>query len=824
MSAVLNRKLKQAHEYLLQGDAARARTLCEEALRSAPRNPDANYLLGLARLAEGQAGEALPPLIQALAANPRHGPTLEYLGLAHLMLGQFGEAESVLTRAAALPGAPGSVLMRLGVAILEQGRSSEALPILRRALAREPEDVDCRLNVGRALAKVGDPDGARREFEAILRLAPDHADAAYNLGVLALQAERLTEARPWFERVLHTSPRNVDAMVSLGIVLQKESRLDEAAARLQQALALDPSNATAYTELARTYALQGRLEEARERYLTALETGPRLAVAHEGLASVCLSLGRVGEAIDHLRATLQAEADNGGVLLSLAGALFQAGQLDEAETCARRALEFEPGAAESYSTLANIHIVRGEIEPAIAALDSGYARTGDSTLLGMLAHQLRQACDWPRWRAAWEDMEPRLDGGALLGSPFWLLSTPTTAAQQLAYARRWAEHRFKHVTRRAPPPGNDPGGNDPKGRRLRIGYLSSDFREHAVGHLIVEALELHDRDRFEVFAYSHGPDDNGSTRRRVHAACEHFVDIAREPDDVAAARLRADALDVLVDLKGYTVGDRLAIMARRPCPVQVTWLGYPGTTGAAFIDYLIADPVLVPPGDESGYSECVVRLPHCYQPNDRRRESAATRDRREYGLPEDAFVFCCFNQTYKITPEVFAVWMRLLQRIPGSVLWLLDCNRLARRNLIEAARAHGVSEGRLVFAPHLPNTVHLARYRAADLALDTFPYTSHTTLSDALWYGCPAVGLTGETFAARVSGSILTAADLPQLLTHTLESYEDLAGQLAAQPRLLADARAGVARAKHGSRLFDLGAFTRDLEEIYARLAAGGAE
>jgi predicted O-linked N-acetylglucosamine transferase (SPINDLY family) len=752
--------------------------------------------------------------------------------------------------------------MRLGVAILEQGRTGEALPILRRALAREPEDADCRLNVGRALAQAGDPDGARAEFEAILRLAPDHADAAYNLGVLALQAERLAEARPWFERVLHASPRNVDAMVSLGIVLQKESRLDEAAARLHQALGLDPSNATACAELARTFALQGRLEEARERYLAALETGPRLAVAHEGLASVCLSLGRVGEAIDHLRATLRTEPDNGGVLLTLAGALFQAGQLDEAEACARRALEADPGVAESYSTLANIHVVRGEIEPAIAALDSGYARTGDSTLLGMLAHQLRQACDWPRWRAAWEDMASRLDAGELLGSPFWLLSTPTTAAQQLAYARRWALHRFKLVTRastpgdhtgrndrggnepgrsdpggnepgrsdpggnepgRSDPGGNEPGRSDPGGRRLRIGYLSSDFREHAVGHLIVEALELHDRERFEVFAYSHGPDDSGSTLRRFRAACEHFVDIAREPDDVAAARVRADALDVLVDLKGYTVGDRLAIMARRPCPVQVTWLGYPGTTGAAFIDYLIADPVLVPPGDESGYSEHVVRLPHCYQPNDRRRESTATRDRQEYGLPADAFVFCCFNQTYKITPEVFAVWMRLLQRIPGSVLWLLDCNRLARRNLIEAARAHGVAEGRIVFAPHLPNAQHLARYRAADLALDTFPYTSHTTLSDALWYGCPAVGLTGETFAARVSGSILTAAALPQLVTDTLDAYENLAGKLAAEPRLLEEARAGVARAKNGARLFDLDAFTRDLEDIYVRLAAGAA-
>jgi predicted O-linked N-acetylglucosamine transferase (SPINDLY family) len=820
MSAALNKKLKQVHEHLERGDAARAGSLCQDILRQAPRNPDALYLLGVARLVEGRASEAVPPLRQALLAAPRHGAALEHLGLAHLMLGQFVEAESALASAAAMPGAPASVLMRLGIAILEQGRPAEALPALRQALALDPQETNCHLNLGRALAQAGDGAGARDHFRTVLRLAPRNADAAFNLGVIALQRDELEEARQWFEQVLAHSPQYVDALVSLGIVLQKQTRLDEAAARLRQALALAPDSAAAHNDLARTLALQGRPGQAREHYLAAVRAAPDFTAAREGLASVCLVLGRVNEAIDHLQATLQAEPDNRNALSALAGALFEAGRLDEAETAAQRALALDASGAAAYATLANLYLVRGEIDRAIATLESGYARTGASDLLGMLAYQLRHACDWAKWHAAWIEMAPAIERGAALGSPYWLLCEPVTARQQLEYTRRWAEARFGAqvpgirsagiVTRRHP--------------RLRVGYLSSDLQEHAAAYLIAEVLEQHDRERFEIYAYSHGPDDQGAMRRRLRAACEHFIDIAREPDDVAAERIRRDSLDVLIDLKGYTAGDRLTIMARRPCDVQVTWLGYPGTTGAAFIDYLIADAFIIPPGREPEYSERIARLPHCYQPNDRKRPAAEPLSRAEYGIPERAFALCCFNQTYKITPEVYAVWMRLLTSVPGSVLWLIESNRSARDHLVETAQAWGVAPERIVFAPRLPYARHLARYRVADLALDTFPYTSHTTLSDALWCGCPTVGLCGETFAARVSGSILTAAGVPDLVTYTLPEYEELACRLATQPSLLGEFRARVARARDGSPLFDSAMFTRDLERLYLELGARAME
>jgi predicted O-linked N-acetylglucosamine transferase (SPINDLY family) len=287
-------------------------------------------------------------------------------------------------------------------------------------------------------------------------------------------------------------------------------------------------------------------------------------------------------------------------------------------------------------------------------------------------------------------MVHEIERDAALGSPFWLLCEPTTAHQQLAYTRRWAESRFKSITA-LPPVRATPHGD----RRLRIGYLSSDLQEHAAAYLTGEVFELHDREHFEVFAYSHGPDDGGTMRQRLRAACEHFIDIAWEPDDVAAARIRDDALDVLVDLKGYTAGDRLTIMARRPCDVQITWLGYPGTTGAAFMDYLIADPFIIPPGEELAYSERIVRMPHCYQPNDRKRVIADSLPRADYGVPDRAFVFCCFNQTYKITPDIFAAWMRLLHAVPDSDAMAGGSNR-AKHNLMETARAQGVTTERLI--------------------------------------------------------------------------------------------------------------------------------
>ena len=738
----------------------------------------------MAHLVNGRPAEAVPLLEQAIAGDPRHGMALEHLGFAHLLLGQFPNAERVLRRAATLPGAPASVSMRLGVSLLHQQKHEEAIRHLQRALTLDPRSADCHLNLGQALAQMDDATAAGDHFQAVLRLEPGHVDATFNLGVLALQRDELDEARRWFERALARSPQYVDAMTSLGIVLQKE----------------------------------GRLAEAREQYLAALKIAPGFSAAHEGMAFVCLALGRPGEAIGHLKTKLQAEPENRTALSALAAGLFEVGQLHEAEAAAQRVCTLDPSDAAAHATLANIYIVRGELDRAIATLESGYAQTNASNLLGMLAHQLKRICAWDKWRPIWSELSRRLDHESELGSPFWLLYEPTTAGQQLAYTRRWAQARFGFLAAASSvhPPRRAAGRG---ARRLRVGYLSSDLQQHAAAYLLAGVLERHDRERFEIFAYSYGPDDRSSMRERIRSSCEHFVDVAWDPDDVVVRRIESDDLDILIDLKGYTLGARTAILAQRPCRVQVNWLGYPGTMGASFIDYLIADGFVIPPGKESVYLERVVRLNHCWQSNDRQRPVGEPCTRGEYGLPDEGFVFCCFTQTVKITPDVFAHWMNLLGRVPGSVLWLAEDNGLATENLKDAARVHGVAPERLVFAPRAPFPEYLARYRVADLALDTFPYTSHSTGSDAVWAGCPLVALCGDTFAARVSGSILAHCGLSEFITHTLDDYETLAYKLAIDPDFHQSMRSAVAAARSHGQLFDAESFTRDLERVYVDIA-----
>ena len=815
MSAGLIRKLGQARERLQQGDVAGAQFLCDEILRDAPRNPDALHLLGVTYLMAGRPHDAVPVLQQAVAIQPRNGAALESLGLAQLMLGEFAEAERVLRGATALPGAPASVFMRLGSAILNQGRHAEAVRELQRALEMEPQNADAHLNLGQAHAKLGDTVAARQHFEAALRLAPAHADAMFNLGVLSLNQEDLVQAQQRFERAIALSPGHADALVNLGIVYEKQQRADEAIACWQRALAIDPGLAQAHNNIARTLALRGRREEAREHFLAAIRNDPALTAAHEGLATVCRELGRFREAISHLREVMRAEPANQDALAALAHALFETGELGEAESIAQGALALNAKAAWPYDVLGIISFIRGDAGQAAAIIESGFKLTTDSVLLGVFMWYLRNGCDWARWRDNLPGLIAALDNGQALNTPTFLQCEPVTAAQQLTYARQWAADRFGPGTEssaRAAAPRKHP--------RIRVGYLSTDFHHHATAYLLAGVLERHDRGRFEVFAYSYGPDDKSPMRARVREASEHFVDILFDPDDVAARRIRDDELDIFVDLKGFTAGARTALIARRLCPIQVNWLGYPGTMGVDFIDYLIADNFIIPPGQESLYAERVLRMPHCYQPNDHRRPLADPLSRAEYGLPAEAFVFCCFNQAYKIGPEVFACWMNLLRNVPGSVLWLLEDNRWASENLKLAAQSHGVASGRLIFATRCPLAKHLARYRAADLALDTFPCASHTTASDALWGECLLVALCGDTFASRVAGSIVSNCGLPELVTYALADYEGLALRIASDPQLRDELRVRLKAAKTSAPLFDAAAFTRDLEQLYSGIVA----
>jgi predicted O-linked N-acetylglucosamine transferase (SPINDLY family) len=384
--------------------------------------------------------------------------------------------------------------------------------------------------------------------------------------------------------------------------------------------------------------------------------------------------------------------------------------------------------------------------------------------------------------------------------------------QQLTAAQRSAQR----IADALPAPASANAARTGKSERIRIAYFSGDFYSHAVPHLMVGVIEQHDRARFDVIAYDFSPAAKDDYRRRFEAAFDLMVPISGMSDQEAAERIARDEVDVLIDLAGWTKRARPAVLAPRPAPVQMQWLGFPGTLGAPWIDYIVADRVLIRPQDEPHFSEKIIRLPHTYQANDDKRIAGTTQSRSAYGLPEEAIVFCSFNGAFKLTPEVFDCWLRLLQAVDRSVLWLLQPEDIAVRALVAKAASRGIDPARLIFAPMVELAEHLARLACADIALDCFPYGSHTTASDTLWAGVPLVALAGDTFASRVSASILTAAGLPELITSSLADYYNLALRLAGDPGALAGLRARVKDLRTSGPLFDTTLFTRDLERALA--------
>lgn len=435
----------------------------------------------------------------------------------------------------------------------------------------------------------------------------------------------------------------------------------------------------------------------------------------------------------------------------------------------------------------------------------------------------RAWCEWQDFDS-WQPhaLQALADPGVAALSPFQLLSLPgISAAHQREAAQRWMADRLHASTAdRALLAAEFAASALPAPTaKLRIGYLSSDFHQHATALLMVEMLEAHDRARFELHAYSYGADDGRGMRQRVQASFDHFHDIGALDELAAARAIHADGIHILVDLKGYTAGTRTALLTYRPAPLQVSFLGYPGTLGGTFCDYLVSDRFITPASAAADYSEALACMPHSYQPHGRLGEIGPAPTRESVGLPSEGLVLCCFNQAYKFTPEVFGIWCTLLDQTPGSVLWLLR-NEQAEGNLRREAMARGIAPHRLVFAPDLPQAEHLGRLQLADLVLDTLPCNAHTTASDALWAGVPLLTCAGDTFASRVAGSLLHAVELPELVAYSLTNYAALALALAHDPARLQALRDRLTQQRLTAPLFDVAGYTRSLEALYSTMWA----
>lgn len=608
---------------------------------------------------------------------------------------------------------------------------------------------------------------------------------------------------------------SLQAKFRQGLALHRQGDLEGAERIYRDVLESQPAHFDSLHMLGLAALQRGRTETGIALIQRAIGINDRVPAAHNNLGKGFLDLQRPEAALPCFDRALALDAGYREIHLNRARAQLALGRSDEALVSYQHALALQPD-AEIHRNCGNILYRQKHYREALAAYDSAWRLKPD--LLGIEGHRLDtrlHLADWNRLDREAASLVASVRAGKASTQPFIFLAAPGHPADQQHCARLWAE--------RLHPPAAVPlwRGERYAHERIRIAYLSADFRVHPMAFLFAGLIEHHDRSRFDIIGVSFGTDDGSEIRARIEAAFETFIDARAMSEREIAALIRAREVDIVVDLMGYTTNSRTGIFAQRPAPVQAQYLGFPGTMGVPYIDYVIADGVVVPADERGFYSEKVVTLPDCYFVNDARRPIASRIfSRAELGLPPEGFVFCCFNSTHKITPALFDRWMRMLAVVDGSVLWLLRGDADAVDNLRREASHRGIDPARLVFADRLPVPEHLARHRAADLFLDTLPYNAHTTAADALWAGLPLLTCPGATFAGRVAASMLQAVGLPELIAPSLDDYERLAIALAADRERLTEIRARLAGNRLAKPLFDTALFTRRMEAAFAAMHA----
>jgi predicted O-linked N-acetylglucosamine transferase (SPINDLY family) len=726
----------------------------------------------------GQLAEAERLYFQVLEREPGNFTARHFLGVIRHQQGRIAEAVEWIGSALSQNPASVGALSNYGLALKAAGRLPEALSSYDRAIALKSDDPALHNDRGLVLEAMGRPGDALTSYDQAIALKGGHADAWNNRGNVLSAMGRFGDALASFDAAIAANPHFALAWNNRGNALLALGRGEEALAAYDRALAARPDYADAHYNRGQVMLDAMRLKEALESYDRAIALEPGYAVARNGRAIALQRMGRFAEALASYDAAMALSPDP-QIRNNRAGLLLLMKRFQEA--------------GEAFGWTLN-------------------ATPGDDQAFGGLAAAALHLCDWPLMAKLAPELKSRLQQGRACADPLVLMGYHDDPGLERMASENYQRDR---VPRQPPPLVSH---DIRPGRRIRIAYLSADFHTHPTASLMAGVFEHHDRGRFEVSAISFGPDDGSTMRGRVKSAFEHFQDV-RGLSDRDVARLLADSeTDIAIDLNGHTRAGRPGILAFRPAPIQATYLGFPGTSAAPYMDYLIADRIVVPAEQQTFFSEKIAYLPHCYQANDSAKEIAAVPRRGEAGLPEAGFVFCCFNNSWKIMAPIFEVWMRLLKSVSGSLLWLLADNDGATANLRRAAESGGVDPARLVFAPRVREAEHLARHRLADLFLDTLPYNAHTTASDALWSGLPVLTCRGIGFPAKVAASLLRAVGLDELVTQSLADYESAALKLAQDDALLRSLREKLDRNRLISPLFDTARFTRDIERVYGTM------
>jgi protein O-GlcNAc transferase len=844
--------LAQAVEFHQAGNLESAQAIYSKILAESPDHFDALHLLGVLRHQQGNRDEARALITSAIAVNPHSVDALCNLGIVLQDLGRNAEALEVYDRAIGIdnripeahnnrgtvlraldrPAAaimsfdraiaisPGYAEARFNRAALLSalGRYDEAVTSYEQLIAIQPDNFEAHRGYARVLMAHQEPEAALMSYARAVSLRPDDVEIRFDRGILLNQLGRHREALGELDLALASAPDNSAALAQRGLALVALERYEEAEECLARAVLLRPGDAAALDSHGVALRGLGRAAEALICHDRALAIAPDDAAALYNRGHALVALGRHAEALDSYDRALALAPADPRTLLNRGIALNAMGRYDDALTYLDAAIARAPDDAAAHLQRGAALQATGDFAGALASYEQTLALgTPLTEILDRLALCVAKLCDWTRTAEITRQLELHIRDGSAIISPLTLLHYESTPSLQLACARHYVRARFgsSSSSRAVPPRAHD---------RLRIAYLAANFNRPALASLVAGLFEEHDRITFDIYGISFGSDEDAPERTRVVRACDEFHDVHALSDRQIAERLRELEIDIAIDLTGHGRGGRPGILASRPAPIQVNYLGYPGTTGADFFDYIIADSLVLPPGEGAFYSEKIVRLPGCYQASDAGMIAEATPSRAKVGLPDSGFIYASFGGGI-ISEPIFDAWMGVLTEVEGSVLWLADVGDATKSNLRQHAQARGVDPGRLIFAPRVGHAEHLARLRLADLFLDTQPCGARAAASDALWEEVPVVTCRGKTFASRVAVSLLHSVGLDLLVASHLREYTALARLLAQRPDMGAGLKKRLAEKRLTSPLFDSDRLRRDLEEAYkmmwARYEAG---
>ena len=702
------------------------------------------------------------------------------LGLIHALLGNHQQAVKAYNSALLINPSDIETLINKGSSCNDLKAYTEALESLQKAVDLKPQIPEAWSNMGIALNHLQQYQESVHAYNEAIKLHPDYFEAWLNKIVPLNKLKRYPEALEASDKALTLKPDDAEAWVNKGNTLHQLKRYEEALAHYDHSLGIKPDYAEAWLNKGVTLNELKRYEEALAHYDQSLSLKPDYVEAWSNKGVTLNELRRYEDALVHYDKAIALKAEYAEVWSNKGVTLNELKRYEEAIIHYEKAIQLK----------SDIDWTQGD-----------------------LLHIKMKICDWSHFEESQKKLADTIRARRKIADPFTILTLQDDPFLNQLCCEIYVQDKFPVN------PILGPISKAPRKEKIRIGYFSADFKKHPIAFLSVELFELHDRSQFEIMAFSCNTEVPSPIRTRLKQSFDQFIDVSEMDDRQIAQLARERGIDIAVDLGGFTADNRTGVFAYRAAPIQVNYLGYPGTMGADFMDYIVTDPILVPRSLETAYTEKVVYLPHSYQVNDRQRViSDKVFTRSELGLPEQGFVFCCFNNNFKILPDIFDLWMRILKAVEGSVLWLYEDNETAAKNLRHAAQQSGINPSRLVFAKRMPLAEHLARHHLANVFLDAFPCNAHTTASDALWAGLPVLTLIGQSFASRVAASLLTAIGLPELITTSPQEYEALAIELAKNPEKLMVLKQKLTSNRLTTPLFDTPQFTKDLERAYVQM------